>query len=94
MEALSHGSPIVASRVGWIPEIITDNLSGLLFNSGDVDSLVENITILLENHHLAIELGKNVRAEAQSRFSLTSVASQMKDFYQEVVARYGTISPS
>ncbi|MFM1842135.1 MAG: Spore coat protein [Cyanobacteriota bacterium] len=88
MEALSYGSPIVAANVGGIPEIVNDGISGVLFNGGDADSLLQSIANLLKNHSFAIKLGENARREAIAKYSITTVASQMSDFYQERLARY------
>jgi glycosyltransferase involved in cell wall biosynthesis len=52
LEAMSFGLPIVATRVSSIPEVITDNVNGLLFNPGDSVQLARSIKMLLDDDDL------------------------------------------
>lgn len=49
LEALSSGKPVIASRVGGIPEIVKDNENGILVDPANVDQMVEALLYLLEN---------------------------------------------
>jgi glycosyltransferase involved in cell wall biosynthesis len=66
IEAMACGRPVLASRVGGIPEILTGELSSFLFPAGDSEAL----TMRLEQVHKVdpAELGKRFRAEAVARF--------------------------
>ena len=48
-EAFCAKVPVIASRIGGIPEIVTDSLNGLLFNLGDTDDLAEKIKFVIDN---------------------------------------------
>ena len=64
LEALAAGRPVVASRVGGIPEIIKDGRNGLLFDPGDHMMLRDRLSLLLSRPALRICLGLNAKATA------------------------------
>ncbi|PSB25927.1 glycosyltransferase family 4 protein [Stenomitos frigidus] len=88
LEALSLGCPIVAARAGGIPEIITDEVTGLLFQTGDVDDLAVQLRHLLKDPELAAKLGHQAAESCAARFSPVVVAQQSIDFYKETLARW------
>ena len=60
--------PVVASRVGGLPEIIADGETGLLFESGDIDQLGRHLTLLLTDPELRNKMGGKAREHAISFF--------------------------
>jgi len=82
IEALSLGCPIVGACVGGIPEIITDEVSGLLFQAGNAEALAAQLSRLLRNPNLAAQLGHQAGEECAKRFAPEVVAQQSVDFYQ------------
>jgi glycosyltransferase involved in cell wall biosynthesis len=88
LEALSQGCPIVASNAGGIPEIIMDEVNGLLFKSGDSVDLSTKILRLLNHPQMADRLGKQAREDSLRKFGLKSVAQQTLDFYLETLERW------
>ncbi len=63
MEAMAHGLPVVASRVGGIPELVEHDVSGLLVAPGDADELADALKRVITEPDLAIRLGQaGVRA--------------------------------
>lgn len=81
IEAMSYGLPIVATAVGGIPEIISDDLLGLLATSGDFDSLSKCLSRMVSDRSLAAKIGANVRTLSQ-KFS----ASRIVDDYLRLVS--------
>lgn len=69
MEALALAKPIVASRIGAIPELVADEQDGLLFTPGDSRDLAEKLGRLLDDEQLARRLGKSGRAKAEREWS-------------------------
>jgi len=69
MEAMALGKPVVASRVGGIPDLIQDGQNGFLFEVGNSKELAEKLRILLNNKTLAVEMGKKGQELIQSKFS-------------------------
>jgi glycosyltransferase involved in cell wall biosynthesis len=61
LEALSHGAPVVASRVGGMGEWCREGVTGLGFDSGDVDGLATALDALLSDPVRAAEMGRNGR---------------------------------
>lgn len=60
-EAMACEMPIVATRVGGIPEVVTDGFNGILVNPGDVANLAGAIDRLYNSPKLSVELGRNAR---------------------------------
>ena len=62
IEAYAFGKPVVASRIGGIPESIDEEETGLLFESGNASELAEKIQILAEDKKRCAEMGRQGRA--------------------------------
>ncbi len=69
LEPMSMGVPVIASRIGGIPEQITDGLDGLLVPPGDVDALASRMHLLAEDPALAMRLGDEARRTVANKFS-------------------------
>jgi glycosyltransferase involved in cell wall biosynthesis len=69
IEGMAAGLPVVATRVGGVPEIIEDGRSGLLVASGDDEAMAERILTLARNPALGRQLGQAGRERARSLFS-------------------------
>ena len=82
IEAMQAGLPVVSSKVGGIPEIITDEQNGLLVNPGDPDDLAKAIINILEDEKLAQKLSQQARTDLLTKFSLTQMVSQTETIYQ------------
>src|SRR4028118_1177300 len=61
LEAMSWGLPVITTPVGGIPEVVTDNGTGLLVNPGDVQQLAEAVQSLIEYESLRLDLGSAAR---------------------------------
>ena len=70
IEALAAGLPVIASRVGGIPELIQDGETGHLFPPGDSGALAQHIGRLRNDPALAARLGRAAREDACARFSI------------------------
>jgi len=68
MEAMAWGLPVVASRVGGIPEIVDEGLTGLLFAPGNVKELTDALDTLIEDEKKRTELGERGREKALREF--------------------------
>lgn len=87
-QALAAGKPVIASRVGGIPSLITEGKTGFLVPSGDAQNLAEKIVMLLENDDLRKDLGKEGRKQAFRRFKIEIIARELHRVYQIVAERY------
>jgi glycosyltransferase involved in cell wall biosynthesis len=85
LEAMASGTPVVASRIGGLPEIVTDGETGHLVEPGDVDHLRTTLTELLADDAHARALGDNARAVATERFTWERCAQRCVASYREIV---------
>lgn len=75
-EAQACGLPVVASRVGGIPETLRENVSGVLVAPGDVAALADALASLVSNAGDRARMGAAGRAQACERFSSAHIAEQ------------------
>jgi len=81
MEAQAAGLPVIATRVGGIPNLIQDGHTGVLIDSGDEEALVENIIRLIGQHDMAQALGRQARDFIQKEGSYRIMAKQTQQVY-------------
>jgi len=86
LEAMACETPVVASAVGGIPEVVVDGETGFLVRPGDPEALAKAINTLLANPELARSFGKAGRRRVEAQFSWDSIARQTRDLYAELVA--------
>lgn len=91
VEAMSYGCPVVATRVGGIPEIVEDGVHGLLCDSEDPEGLADRIVTLMRDPDQAAELGRNASARCEQRYSPKVVAAQSVEFYRKVFAQHDDV---
>ncbi len=68
LEAFSFGIPVIASNVGGIPEIVKENYNGFLFNSENVQQLLEKIEFLENNPNLILQMSSNCIRTIEEKF--------------------------
>ena len=69
LETMRLGRPVIASRIGGIPEIVEDGVTGLLFEPGNSEDLTQKIDTLWGNHHLCQQMGAAGRQKALREYS-------------------------
>jgi glycosyltransferase involved in cell wall biosynthesis len=69
LEAFAAGKPVVASNLGSLPYVIEDGKSGILFESGNVDDLIEKVNHLLANPSDIAAMGIYARGLAEMKYS-------------------------
>ncbi len=87
LESLAEGTPVIASRVGGIPEFIEDGRSGLLFPPGDVPALTAALRRLWEDPELARRLGRYGRTEVVPQYTWDRLVARLERVYAEVLGR-------
>lgn len=85
LEAMSCGTPVVASNAGGIPEVVTDGEDGFLFEIGDVDGMAEAGVRLLTDDDLHGRVSEAARASAVRRYSKDAVVPLYEAMYQRVL---------
>lgn len=85
LEAMAYGKPVVGSRIGGIPELIVDNMTGLLFEPGQTDQLAGHIDRLISDSRMRKQLGRAARERIESKFSLTQHHQQLIKIYKSLI---------
>jgi glycosyltransferase involved in cell wall biosynthesis len=78
LEALQMGIPVIAARIGGIPEIIDDGTNGLLLEPGDEDALSQALSLFIENSSLREHLQEGARSCLDDRFTLRTFAPKIR----------------
>lgn len=86
LEAMALGTPVIASRVGGLAEVVEDGVNGLLFTPGDATGLAGAVLRLIEDPGLRARLGDEAQRVQRARYSLESMARGYLDVYREVLA--------
>jgi N-acetyl-alpha-D-glucosaminyl L-malate synthase BshA len=86
LEAMACEVPVIASRVGGLPEVVTDGETGFLSAVGDVEKMSADAVRLLADEELRREMGRRARESAISRYSTDLVIPQYINFYERVLA--------
>jgi glycosyltransferase involved in cell wall biosynthesis len=84
IEAMSFGKPVVASRIGGIPEAIIDGVNGILIPAGDSDSMAEAVLRLVRDTCLKERMGQAALKILEQRFSSEEAVSQVIKLYTEL----------
>ena len=94
LEAMATGLPVVASRVGGVPELVVDGETGLLVPPGDPHALAAAIERLLDDPALRRRLGTAGRTRVSEHFDLASARRAHLDLYRALLADAGLPLPS
>src|SRR5947199_8082537 len=86
LEAMACEVPVVGSRVGGIPEVVDDGVTGCLAEVGDIEKMSADAAHLLSDEELRREMGRRARESAVSRYSTDLVIPQYIEFYERVIA--------
>lgn len=85
IEAMAAGLPIVSTNVGCIPEMITDNETGLLHACGDIVGLADSILRLARDERLRTTMTAAARQRAFEMFSREKMLARYADIYREMI---------
>jgi len=92
LEAMACGVPAIATRVGGVPELIDDQINGLLFEVGDIESMAAAAISLLRDPSRLDSLSTAARQTARDRFCASRIIPIYEQYYERVIAR--SISPT
>jgi len=85
IEAMRLGRPVVATRVGGIPETMEDGVSGLLVERNDPRLLAKAITQILSSPEFGQQMGENGRLGLEKKFNVQNILQRTLDLYQDVL---------
>ena len=85
LEAMAAGRPIVASRVGGLPESVLQGETGFLFKPEDAGELAESLLTLLDDPEMCARFGQAGKKRVATHFSSTKMALQYEALYRELL---------
>lgn len=85
LEGMSSGLPVIATRVGGIPEIIQDNVNGLLVNVKDPEAIANRIIELNDDLELRRNLGEAARLTVLEKYSAEKVICQYEKVFSSIL---------
>jgi len=87
LEAMACEVPVVASRVGGVPEVVTDGETGFLSAVGDVDKMADDAGRLLADSEFRTNMGRSARESAVSRYHTNKVIPEYIKFYEHILSQ-------
>ena len=87
IEGMAMGKAVVTGRTGPGPELVEDDVSGMLCNPHEPDSIAEKVIGLLADSERRKRIGRQARLRAVSRFSVETLVTQNADFYRRCVEK-------
>lgn len=88
LEAMSHGAPVVAARVGGLKEYCLDRETGLLFESGNSKDLADKILMMSGDSELRTRLGANAKQRVREFCSPELIARQSVAVYESAIENF------
>lgn len=83
LEAMACGKPVIATDAGGLPEMVENEVSGLLVPYGSVSKLASAILELLNDEDRASEMGRRARKRVEKMFTWTAVSNRISEVYGE-----------
>jgi glycosyltransferase involved in cell wall biosynthesis len=84
LEAQALGIPVITTKVGGIPEIVKDKVTGILVPPGDSKAMAEAIINLLKDKSLREKMGEEAKKWVDERFSIDTMVEKITDLYEKL----------
>jgi glycosyltransferase involved in cell wall biosynthesis len=85
VEAMALGIPLVAPRIGGIPEIVVHEVNGLLYEAGDSRDMAAKLLRVLDDRELAVRLAGQAAIDCEQRHDPAVTAREIADFHRQVI---------
>src|SRR5207237_8126719 len=82
IEALASGRPVVATRVGGVPDVVRDGEDGFLVEPGDVEQLAERLALLPRDPELRERMGRAGRERVLPRYAVDRLIDGVDKLYR------------
>jgi glycosyltransferase involved in cell wall biosynthesis len=93
IEALASGTPVVATRVGGVPDVVRDGVDGFLVEPGDVEAAADRLAALARDPELRERLGTAAREDIRERYSVARLVDDVDRLYRSLLAAKGLPLP-
>jgi glycosyltransferase involved in cell wall biosynthesis len=94
IEALAAGRPVVATRVGGVPDVVRDGVDGFLVDAGATDELAERLSCLAADPALRERLGAAGRARVVPRYAVDRLVDDVDRLYRSLLLAAGIRPPA
>lgn len=88
IESLASGTPVIASNLGAMKELVEDNITGLLFKTQDPEDLVKKIRFLTDNNELYEKMKANARKRYEAKFTKQINCDNLMNIYNKAIWSY------
>jgi len=89
IESLASGTPVVANRVGGVPDVVRDEVDGFLVEPGDTDAATARLAELAADPLLRARLGESGRSRVLERYSVERLVDDVDRLYRSLLAAKG-----
>ena len=85
VEAFANATPVIASRIGVVPELVEDGVTGLLFTAGDAHDLSHKLIWAQANPAKMAEMGRNALARFEEKYTPERNYTQLMKIYKDAI---------
>lgn len=86
LEYMASGRPVVATKVGSVPGVVEDGITGFLVDREDPHAMAERILYLLNNEELARRMGNQARKVVEDRFTIETTVRRTEELIDDLLA--------
>jgi L-malate glycosyltransferase len=87
LEAMACEVPVVASKVGGLPEVVTDGVDGYLVEPRNIEKMALCASAILKDESIRREMGKRAREKAHANFCSNKIISAYENYYQRLLEK-------
>lgn len=85
LEAMAYGMPVISTRVGGIPELVEDGITGFLTEPGNKSELQQYMKAFMDDPALIGKMGRAGREVVKTRFSAEAAATELTQLYEDIL---------
>lgn len=88
VEAYACGTPVIASKIGAVKELVKDMKTGILFEPGNSDDFIEKVSWAWTHPEEMAKMGKNARAEYEAKYTAEKNYEMLMGIYQKAIENH------